>query len=347
MSFSHRLLTWYQTEKRALPWRETKDPYSIWLSEVILQQTRVDQGLQYYLAFVESYPTVHDLANANEEEVLKLWQGLGYYSRARNLHATAKRIANELRGVFPSTYSDLIQLKGIGPYTAAAIASICFNAPHPVIDGNVYRVLSRVFGIRTPIDSKTGIDEFHQLANSLLDAKQAGEYNQAIMEFGALQCKPKNPDCRSCPINEMCIARSTDSIDQLPVKSKKTKVRNRYFNYLVIRTENELLLNKRTQNDIWKNLYDFPLIESDKKLPKSKLIASEQWKNLINNTPYTIVSTTKPTKHVLSHQHIHATFWELAVANFERIDTSKLTTIKSNELSRYPVPRLIENYCKQ
>ena len=234
MIFSNRLVTWYLQNKRDLPWRQSINPYTVWLSEIILQQTRVDQGTAYFFKFIEQFPTVYNLANASEEEVLKLWQGLGYYSRARNLHSAANYIVNELNGKFPTTYSEILKLKGVGDYTASAIASICFNEPTAVVDGNVYRVLARYFGISTPINSTSGIKEFKKLAQELIVEDIPGTFNQAIMEFGACMCKPQNPDCFNCPLNDSCVALSNNTIAQLPVKINKTKVRKRYFNYLVI-----------------------------------------------------------------------------------------------------------------
>ena len=246
MDFKNKLTNWYSIHKRDLPWRQTKNPYNIWLSEIILQQTQVKQGLPYYEAFVKQYPTIFDLANASEEDVLKLWQGLGYYSRARNLHTTAKHIAFELNGEFPNNYKDLIKLKGVGDYTASAIASIAFNEVAAVVDGNVYRVLSRYFGIKTPINSTTGIKEFKALASSLIDTEQPATFNQAIMEFGAIQCKPKSPYCVICPLNDKCIALQKNAIDALPVKLKKTKVTKKFFNFLVcLDKDKRILLEQR------------------------------------------------------------------------------------------------------
>ena len=237
MKFSNTLIYWYLQNKRALPWRKSKHPYFIWLSEIMLQQTRVVQGLAYYLKFTEEFPTVFDLAKAEESTVLKMWQGLGYYSRARNLHFSAKYIANELNGEFPSTYKEIIKLKGVGDYTASAIASICFNEPTAVVDGNVYRVLSRYFGIATPINSSAGIKEFKALAQSLLNTKQPGTYNQALMDFGAMHCKPQNPLCDTCPFANSCVALEKKLTKELPVKEKKIKITKRYFNFLVIKTD--------------------------------------------------------------------------------------------------------------
>lgn len=244
MDFSTQIIEWYRTNKRDLPWRKTKNPYQIWLSEIILQQTRVEQGLSYYLKFIEKYPSIKDLANAPQDEVLKLWQGLGYYSRARNLHYTSKVITDKYKGEFPATYKEILDLKGIGEYTAAAISSFSFNLPYPVIDGNVYRVLSRVFDIDTPIDSTLGKKEFKELAYELINKNNPSEYNQAIMEFGALYCKPQSPDCENCIFTSTCLAFKTKKINELPVKSKKLKQKNRYFNYLVFIDEDYTYLKK-------------------------------------------------------------------------------------------------------
>ena len=273
MKFSNSLIYWYLQNDRDLPWRRTKNPYFIWLSEIMLQQTRVAQGMAYYLKFTDNFPTVFDLAKADESTVLKMWQGLGYYSRARNLHYSAKHIANELNGEFPNTYKEIIKLKGIGDYTASAIASICFKEPTAVVDGNVYRVLSRYFGIKTPINSSAGIKEFKALAQTLIDESQPGNYNQAIMDFGALHCKPQNPLCDTCPFADSCVALEKKLIKELPVKDKKIKIRNRYFNFLVIKTNNnKTILTERKGKGIWQGLYQFPLIESDKNINKDELI---------------------------------------------------------------------------
>lgn len=263
MEFSNLLIQWYLQNKRDLPWRNTVNPYHIWLSEIMLQQTRVAQGLPYFLSFTSSFPTVLDLANADEEQVLKLWQGLGYYSRARNLHNTAKLVAFERGGVFPDNYKELLQLKGVGEYTAAAIASFSYNEVVPVVDGNVFRVLSRYFDIETDIASSGAKKEFTELASELIPHDNPALFNQAIMEFGALQCVPKNPDCGTCVLNSGCLALQKNKVNELPVKLKKTKVRNRYFNYLVFSDDNQNhIVRKRTEKGIWHNLYEFPLIET-------------------------------------------------------------------------------------
>ena len=333
--FSDLLIQWYKEYHRPLPWRETTDPYKIWLSEIILQQTRVDQGMSYYLKFIEHYPTVLDLANASEQEVLNDWQGLGYYSRARNLHATAKYIANELNGVFPSTYNDIIQLKGVGPYTAAAIASFAFSEVKALVDGNVYRVLARYYDMDLPIDSTQGKKEFQRLADELIPNNQPALFNQAIMEFGALQCVPNQPNCNNCPLSNNCLSLLNQTMNQRPVKSKKTRVRKRYFYYAVFQEKDEIIIQKRTEKDIWQHLYEFPLFESD--LPLTEQQLAQKWDNLFGIQPYFI---SKEVKHVLSHQHIHARF-----AQFNQIPQQfQDKMINTSQLDHFPFPRLIEKF---
>ena len=339
MKFSNTLIYWYLQNKRELPWRKTKNPYFVWLSEIILQQTRVAQGMAYYLKFTENFPTVFDLANADESTVLKMWQGLGYYSRARNLHHSAKQIANEFNGEFPSTYKEIIKLKGIGDYTASAISSICFDEPTAVVDGNVYRVLSRYFGVKTAINSSAGIKEFKALAQTLIDKKQSGNYNQAIMDFGALHCKPQNPLCDTCPFDASCVALEKKIIKELPVKDKKIKVRNRYFNFMVVKTDADFtILSERKGKGIWQGLYQFPLIESDKNINKNELIASEEFINLFPNETTISLFNKKEIVHKLSHQHLYTQFW---IVETENLSEAK---IKWNAIRKYPVPVLIANF---
>lgn len=339
MKFSNILIYWYLQNNRELPWRKTRNPYFIWLSEIMLQQTRVAQGLSYYLKFTEHFPTVFDLANVDESTVLKMWQGLGYYSRARNLHFSAKEIANNLNGEFPSTYKDIIKLKGIGDYTASAIASICFNEPTAVVDGNVYRVLSRYFGINTPINTTAGIKEFKTLAQTLIDATQPGTFNQAIMDFGALHCKPQNPLCTTCPFADSCIAFAKDLIKELPVKEKKIKVKKRYFNYLVVKTANNTtILNKREGKGIWEGLYEFPVIETNAIINKEELIHTETFNDLFSNDATIYLHNEKQIVHKLSHQHLYTQFWIV-----ETKDTIT-ANIHWNSIEEYPVPVLIANF---
>jgi A/G-specific adenine glycosylase len=346
--FSGILTQWYRHNRRDLPWRNTKDAYLIWLSEVILQQTRVDQGMAYYLKFAEEFPTVSHLAKADSEKVMKLWQGLGYYSRARNLHAAAKSVHDHFGGKFPSEYEQIRSLKGVGEYTAAAIASFAFNKPHAVVDGNVYRVLSRIFGIETPIDSTQGKKEFLQLAGELLDQEDPGTHNQAIMEFGAMQCRPVNPGCGSCPMSAHCYAFAKKKVQELPVKAKKTKVRDRFFNYIVLKSKEHTIINKREDKDIWTSLYDFPLIETPAEVNEEDFLASAEWKKLIGKNRHVIRSVSAPYKHILSHQKIHARFWEVECAQgLEKVVPASAIIIKQMDIQKYAVPRLIENYLQK
>lgn len=345
MKLSKKLITWYLQHKRSMPWRETNDPYPIWLSEIILQQTRVSQGLPYYLAFLKAFPTVFDLAAAEEEKVLKLWQGLGYYSRARNLHTTAKYVVNELDGIFPNTYKELLTLKGVGDYTASAIASICYNEVVPVVDGNVYRVLSRYFNVDTPINTTIGIKEFKKLAIEVVDHQEPATYNQAIMEFGALQCKPQNPDCMVCPLQDSCEGLKSSTVHQLPIKLKKTKVTKKHFNYIVLDMDNgHTVMQKRTGKGIWKNLYEFPLIETSTELTIDEIKKHEGFTALIQDRTYEIsLYNDDVIIHKLSHQHLYTRFYIVSVS--DRIeDLERYQIISSSTIKQYPVPILIGNF---
>ncbi|WP_121665871.1 A/G-specific adenine glycosylase [Mesonia aquimarina] len=345
MKFHKTLLNWYLAHKRDLPWRKTNTPYTIWLSEIMLQQTRIAQGLPYYQKFIANFPTVFDLAEADEEQVLKLWQGLGYYSRARNLHFTANYVAEELNGVFPDNYNDLKKLKGVGDYTAAAIASICYQEPVAVVDGNVYRVLSRYMGIETPINSTEGVKEFKALAQKMLYKKDPANYNQALMEFGALHCKPKNPLCESCPFQKKCVAFQQGKVASLPVKLKKTKVRTRHFNYLVFFNDDKTLLQKRTGKGIWENLYEFPLVETATEIQMEDFSKQSAVKKILKNEPKKIqLYNNKPIKHVLSHQKIFAKFWVIKVDDFP--DNFLKPVVKTNfsAIETYAVPVLLEKF---
>lgn len=346
---SNKLTQWYLINKRDLPWRETNDPYCIWISEIILQQTRVAQGYDYYLRFIKAFPDVVTLANASEHDVLVLWQGLGYYSRARNLHAAAQDIVANYGGVFPNKYADILKLKGIGEYTAAAIASFAFDRPYAVVDGNVYRVLSRLFGISTPIDTTLGKKEFSELANELLDKKNPALYNQSIMEFGALQCSPDNPKCEICPFIETCIAYNEDRTKELPVKQGKTKVKDRFFYYLDIRLKNKdfLFLKKRIQKDIWQNLYELPLIETDKPISIEGLTASPEFKNLFQDLKQIEINPLAITyKHILSHQKIYATFYKITIDEAIYLDKTYIR-VNQSEITNYPISRLVDRYLQE
>ncbi|RKS55198.1 A/G-specific DNA-adenine glycosylase [Gillisia mitskevichiae] len=343
MIFHKILINWYLGNKRDLPWRKINDPYRIWLSEIMLQQTRIEQGLPYYLAFTEAFPTVFDLANASQDEVLKLWQGLGYYSRARNLHETAKLVSEELGGKFPDNYKDLLKLKGIGDYTASAIASICYNEVTPVVDGNVYRVLARYFDVDTPINSSAGQKEFKALAAELIDEENPAIYNQAIMDFGALQCKPQNPLCETCPLSNSCLALKNNKISLLPVKLKKAKIKKRYFNYLVfLSEENETILEQRLGKGIWEGLYQFPLLESKSLIDTEVLVTDSHYFSVGADHQQKIsLYNETPIVHKLSHQHIYTRFWivEKGELNGDTIPLSKI--------EEYPVPVLIANFINE
>lgn len=339
-SIFNNIIAWYSTNKRSLPWRDTNNPYKIWLSEIILQQTKVDQGLPYYYHFIETFPTVFDLANAKEEDVLKLWQGLGYYSRARNLHYSAKVIANTYHGNFPSSYKEILSLKGIGEYTAAAIASFAYNQPHAVVDGNVYRVLSRIFDIETPIDSSEGKRIFQKLADDVLIKDKPALHNQAIMEFGAMQCTPTQPNCNECIVHSFCFAYKNNTIAQRPVKAKKTKVTVRYFYYFIFLRDNTLFIKKRESNDIWKGLYDFPLYESATPIETNELLAQ------FTLSPSNLIHSYS-TKHILSHQRINATFFVLNNYPKQNIVNEDCILITLENLHLYPIPRIIDRYLKE
>lgn len=343
MNFSKSLIQWYLQNKRDLPWRNDTNPYAIWLSEIMLQQTRVAQGLPYFLRFTEAFPTVFDLAKADEEQVLKLWQGLGYYSRARNLHKTAKEIAFDLNGAFPRSYSELLKLKGVGEYTAAAIASFSYNETVPVVDGNVFRVLSRYFDVETDIASSGAKKEFTQLAAALLPKDKANIFNQAIMEFGALQCVPKNPDCTNCIFNDSCLALQKKKVNQLPVKSKKLKVTNRYFNYLVFSDENEnTIISKRTQKGIWHNLYEFPLLETASPESEETIIALLKNQNFVDNEIQEIaLYNPSEIRHKLSHQHLYIRFWKISIKG------TLSNGIDWESVVKFPFPVIIYNFIEK
>jgi len=340
------LIRWFATHQRELPWRSHPTPYYVWLSEVILQQTRVSQGLDYFNRFVERWPSLSDLADADEEEVLKLWQGLGYYSRARNLHKCAKEVVRRYGGALPADYEELVKLPGIGPYTAAAIASIAFGLPHAVVDGNVYRVLSRLFDIDIPINADEGVKTFASLADALLDRIHPGLHNQTMMELGALQCLPKSPNCHDCPLLSHCLSFAHGTVESRPVKNQKTKIKTRFFNYLVIKDkENHLYLRKRQQNDIWKNLYDFPSIESDHPMDLEEVISHQEFKNLLQGKTFQIARISPQYTHKLTHQTLIATFIEIKIFDFlPVIQENNLLLVSENELGKYPIPKLIDNY---
>ncbi|MCX8492066.1 MAG: A/G-specific adenine glycosylase [Cyclobacteriaceae bacterium] len=339
LKFSSAIVDWYMQHHRTLPWRETSDPYKIWLSEIILQQTRVAQGLPYYQRFIKSFPTVESLANASQQQVLRLWQGLGYYSRARNLHACAKTIVSEWQGAFPNNYKGLLALKGIGPYTAAAIASFAFKEPVAVVDGNVFRVLSRIFGMEEDISTSKGKELFTEKANALISKDRPDLFNQAMMEFGALQCVPKNPKCEECIFSKSCVARKHELQNVLPIKSKKIKVRNRYFYYFVLRHQNKVLMKKREGKDIWQGLYDFYLIETKRNKKVSELLKTDPILKGLTKT-----NESKIYKHVLSHQKLVVRFVEMESKKTQILNHSELEWFTDREITKLPKPILIANY---
>ncbi|MEO6520727.1 MAG: A/G-specific adenine glycosylase [Mucilaginibacter sp.] len=340
MNFTDTVVLWYNQNRRDLPWRNTTDPYIIWLSEIILQQTRVDQGMPYFYRFAEAYPTVNAFASATEDEILKLWQGLGYYSRGRNMLKTAQLVQQKFGGRFPDQYDDLIALKGIGEYTAAAISSFASNQAKAVVDGNVNRVIARYMGISEPINSSKGKKLFQQLANELLNQQSPGLHNQAMMEFGALQCKPKSPNCSVCPVKEGCYAYKHNKVNELPVKLKTVKIKNRYFNYFLITEGDQLLLNKRGENDIWANMYDLPLIETSELLSPEELFASPDMISTFGIIPQ-IQSISPLQKHILTHQHIHTRFYHIYLEQNKFYQKSTYFFTGVNNLNNLALPKII------
>lgn len=338
MDFTKDLLNWYSKNKRDLPWRNTVDPYKIWLSEIILQQTRIEQGLPYYQAFTKNFPTITDLALASEDDVLKLWQGLGYYSRARNLHYTAKYIYNDLNGSFPNTFTEIQKLKGIGPYTAAAIASFAFKEPKAVVDGNVFRVLARVFGIYDDIATSKTRNIFQELADQLISRKNPDLFNHAIMDFGATVCQPANPKCDSCIFNDHCFAYLQNEVSSLPVKIKKINVKNRYLNYLILSHDNKIVIEQRDSKDIWQKLYQLPVLETNDSNEENLFNTLE--KMYPDNTIKKITQHT--IKHKLSHQLLHINFYEVSVNGFK--NQQQTASIENLHLYAYPI--VIWNFLK-
>jgi A/G-specific adenine glycosylase len=341
--FNSQIHIWYSLFKRDLPWRNTRNPYCVWVSEIILQQTRIDQGLAYYHRFIDEFSTISDLASASEDQILKLWQGLGYYSRARNLHFTAKYLEKNFNGKFPEDFDTIRSLKGIGEYTASAIASISFGLEHPAIDGNVFRILSRYFGISEPTDTSAGKTVFKELAAELIKGADPGMHNQALMEFGAIQCTPKNPECSACPLNERCFAFAKNKINDLPVKKKKNAQRNRYFNYLVINFENQIWLRKRIEDGIWKNLYEFPLIETDVKVETETLLNQKEFHDIINHEIANIENVSGWKIHILSHQRIHYRFIRIRLSSLIHINR-EFIQVKKEDVFNFAVPKLLETY---
>ena len=344
--FTKKLLLWYDTHKRSLPWTATKDPYKIWLSEIILQQTRVEQGTPYYFKFIKKYPTVFKLAAAPIDEVIKNWEGLGYYSRARNLHHAAKEIVHVHKGIFPDNYLVVIKLKGIGKYTASAILSYAFGLPYAAIDSNAIRIITRYYGIAESVQSLSGKNKIELYAQKILDKKQPGLFNQAMMDFGSLICKPKNPECVNCPLNKNCFAYNNDSVALFPVKETKIKRRLRYFNYLVFISGKKILITNRNANDIWKNLYQFPLIESKKNFTKEQLIREENYNNMITRKPSKIYVSDIFTQQ-LTHQTLKTRFFVLEMADLSDIALEEVIKIPVSGLKKYAFPGVIRDFLQR
>lgn len=343
--FSERIIQWYEENKRSLPWRTTRDPYKIWLSEIILQQTRIAQGLPYYEKFIQNYPDVFSLARAPQKQILRLWQGLGYYTRARNLHACAQVVVKEYGGVFPSTYHQLLTLPGIGSYTAAAIASIAFHEPVAVVDGNVFRVLARIWGIDQDINSPKTKEYFFLRANELIVHHPPDVFNQALMEFGALQCTPRNPDCLSCPVAKLCIANRHHLQHLLPVKIKKQKIRKRYFNYVLMEDAGRVLMRKRNVDDIWQGLYDFFLVETPKPVKPEQIAKLDK-----SMARLKIQTASHVYKHVLSHQLLMARFihGQLPLNDMRKLKMNRnLGSYSKKQIERLPKPVLVNQYLKE
>jgi A/G-specific adenine glycosylase len=347
MQIAQSLLHWYTQNKRPLPWRETRDPYKIWLSEIILQQTRVAQGADYYHRFLAAFPDIQSLAAAAEQDVLKLWQGLGYYSRARNMHYTAKEIIEKHTGLFPQSAEGLKKLKGIGDYTAAAIASICYDEPTAVLDGNVARVISRLYAIDTPVDTNTGRKIITDLANSLLDTHHPGTFNQAVMEIGALVCTPKKPACNICPLAFACEALKLKQIENFPVKTPKKAATVRHLNYLVIsfKKDNEefILMRKRTGNDIWENMYDFPCIETRDASDTTEVLAASEKSGILEGNAFIVKQVSDEYIHQLSHRKLLAKFIQIEVQGVQVVHDN-ITSVRKDLIAELPLPKLIDRY---
>lgn len=340
--FRKRLTQWYKENRRELPWRGTKNPYRIWISEIILQQTRVSQGTDYYNRFVDRFPDVELLAAAGEDEVMKLWQGLGYYSRARNLHHAAREIVERFGSVFPDKYEDIRNLKGVGDYTAAAISSIAYGLPYATVDGNVYRVISRIWGIDHSIDMPSGKKIFREMADQLLDRGDPDTFNQAMMEFGAIQCVAKSPDCSACPMADFCVALSQSAVASFPVRSKKVMLKERFLDFLAVKYSGSYFLTRREKGDIWAGLYQFPLIESNKQLQPENLMVSLQWNEWLGNLPLSVERISPVTIHLLTHQRLYIRFWSIELLAEPKY--SNWIKVPAEELQHYAVPRPVEQF---
>jgi A/G-specific adenine glycosylase len=344
MEFKRILAQWYVENRRELPWRNSSNPYHIWISEIILQQTRVIQGISYYHRFIETFPTIFDLANAPEDLVLKVWQGLGYYTRARNLHNAAKLVVKEYGGTIPDSYDELIKIRGIGPYSAGAIASFAFKKPIPAIDGNVYRIIARIFGVFTLPTTGLGKREFNQIVSDLMDRESPDTFNQALLDFGALQCIPRGPKCQICPFISYCYAFQNNMVESLPSKGKKTIPRDRYFNYLLVNYKGQTFISKRKSNDIWHSLYEFPLIETNNLIDPEQLPRTEEWKTLLGSMDVTIKYISPLVKHQLSHQTLHTRFVVVEVDSEPLCLMKNFLMIPTERIDDYSTPRLIDNF---
>lgn len=340
------LIEWYLKNKRDLPWRHTTDPYKIWLSEVILQQTRVEQGLPYYLRFVENFPTVTDLADAEDDAVMKLWQGLGYYSRARNLLTAARTIKTQYQGEFPSSYEEILALKGIGSYTASAIGSFAFNLKTPVLDGNVFRFITRLYGIDSPIDLTITRESVMEILHDWMQfTSKPAILNQALMEFGAIQCKPQNPNCAECPFIQNCYAYREGRIAELPVKGKAIKVTKRYFHYFAfIKKPNTMYIRKRGAGDVWQGLYELPMIESSKPVSVSALLKHKEYRNWVSRSKKIDFKVSKTVLHKLTHQHLYVTFYIVNIDSALNLENSSIFDIEINTVTTFAVPKVIETF---
>lgn len=339
-----RLARWYEAFGRDLPWRHTRDAYRVWLSEVILQQTRVNQGLDYYLRFTQRFPTVADLAAASEDEVLKLWQGLGYYSRARNLHRAAREVVERFGGEFPRRYDEVRSLRGVGDYTAAAVCSISYDEPVAVVDGNVYRLLSRLYDEPSPIDSTAGKRLFRDLATAVMGGARPSTHNQAVMDFGAMVCTPRSPRCGECPLEDRCLARAHATVELRPVKTAKTAVRERWFNYLHITCEDRLPLLRRGEGDIWQGLYEFPMIETGEECTPERLVAMSEFREWVGGA-FTLRGSVSLRPHRLTHRLIHAVVYRVEVAALT--PRARAVAIPASSLEEYAIPRLLELYLEK
>jgi A/G-specific adenine glycosylase len=344
MDFKILLIGWYRKFQRDLPWRYTSNPYHIWVSEIILQQTRVAQGLGYFKCFIDAFPTIMDLAKAHEDEVLKVWQGLGYYTRARNLHYAAKFVVDNYNGELPNSYHELLKIRGIGPYSAGAIASFAFKQPVPAIDGNVYRIIARVFGVFASPYTAVGKRYFSQLVTELMDKESPDIFNQALLDFGALQCVPQSPDCSNCPFEQYCYAFRNNMIKSLPVKSKRIIPIDRFFTYLLIRHQSHTFISKRVGKDIWHSLYEFPLIETAELPNSSEIHSIPQWKKIFKGTIPKVLFISPEVKHQLSHQTIYSQFIIVEIDNSTPVLDRQYQKVPINYLDNFSTPKLIDNF---